>query len=174
MHDPRVWYHVMFSTYGTWLYGDRRGFRTRHHREHVDGDYKHPPPPGRYARQEQRSRAALKQPPVVLPDLLRGIVGRALKERLEGLGALVVVVAVADQHVHLLARILRGEVREWIGTAKRHAWFVLRDHGWHGKLWGKRWKKIPIVTRQHQLNVFGYIARHAGHGAWVWKWGDPL
>ena len=33
------WYHVMCHTYGTWLPGDPKGFRTRHHREQVEGDY---------------------------------------------------------------------------------------------------------------------------------------
>ncbi len=37
------WYHVMGNTYGTWLPGSERGWRERHHREHVEGDYKHPP-----------------------------------------------------------------------------------------------------------------------------------
>jgi hypothetical protein len=40
----RDWYHVTGSTYGAWLPGDPRGFRTRHHRQHVEGDYKDPPP----------------------------------------------------------------------------------------------------------------------------------
>jgi hypothetical protein len=33
----------MGHTYGTWLPGDPKGFRTRHHREHIEGDYKKPP-----------------------------------------------------------------------------------------------------------------------------------
>src|SRR3989442_1013056 len=123
--DP-AWFHVMFSTYGAWLYGDRRGFRTRHHREHVEGDYKNPPPPGKYADREQRSRPALKQPPVSIPPHLRGVIGRALLERLEGLGALVVAVGVMPNHVHLLLKLPRDDVRQVVGTAKKHAWFVLR------------------------------------------------
>ena len=42
------WYHVVLTTYGAWLPGDPRGFRTRHHREHVPGDYKAPPPVGMF------------------------------------------------------------------------------------------------------------------------------
>jgi hypothetical protein len=38
------WYHVVVHVYGSWLRGDPRGWRARHHREHVDGDYKNPPP----------------------------------------------------------------------------------------------------------------------------------
>ena len=40
------WYHVTCNTYGTWLRGDPRGWRERHHRRHVEGDYKHRPAPG--------------------------------------------------------------------------------------------------------------------------------
>ena len=39
---PR-WFHCTSHTYGAWLHGDERSFRTRHHREHKIGDYKNPP-----------------------------------------------------------------------------------------------------------------------------------
>src|SRR5690349_5207107 len=42
------WFHCTTHTYGTWLRGDPRGWRSRNHREHVDGDYKHPPSNGKY------------------------------------------------------------------------------------------------------------------------------
>lgn len=36
-HDFKgAWFHCIATTYGAWLYGDSRGFRTRHHREHVE------------------------------------------------------------------------------------------------------------------------------------------
>ena len=98
-----VWYHVILTTYGAWLYGDARGFRTRHHREHVEGDYKNPPPVERYSATRSRSRQSLKQPPVNLPAELRSVVGLALKDRLEALGEFVLSLAVARQHVHLQA-----------------------------------------------------------------------
>jgi hypothetical protein len=34
-HD---WYHCVANTYGTWLPGDPRGWRSCHHRERVEGD----------------------------------------------------------------------------------------------------------------------------------------
>jgi hypothetical protein len=30
-------YHVILATCGAWLFGDARGFRTRHHGKHVEG-----------------------------------------------------------------------------------------------------------------------------------------
>jgi hypothetical protein len=168
MSDAWYWYHTVLTTYGAWLDGDPRGFRTRHHREHIEGDYKHPPPPGTYRDRERRSRELLQSPEVVLPVGLRQVVGSAIRERLKGLGALVVCIAVGGQHIHILAKMPFAHSRQWMGVAKRHVWFVLRDKGWVGKLWGKRSKAVVIKDRAHQLNSYRYILRHAAQGAWVW------
>jgi len=166
---PSTWYHAILTTYGAWLYGDARGFRTRHHREHIDGDYRNPPPSGEYTSLEQRSRDALKQDPVVLPTSLRRVVGLALRDRLVELGGLVACLAVGGQHVHVLAKMPRGGARHYLGKAKRHAWFVLRQSGWSGRLWGKRSKALLIRDRAHQLKVYHYILRHRREEAWVWS-----
>jgi hypothetical protein len=169
-NDSRIWYHVVLSTYGSWLYGDKRGFRTRHHREHVDGDYKNPPSPGKYDSQEKRSKESLKQNPVVLPTNLRPIIGTAIRDRLENLGAFVLCLSVGGQHIHLLIKTPQGKARDWAGLAKLHAWHVARHRGWRKKLWAKRGKEKSVRDREHQLNVYNYILEHANEGAWVWKW----
>src|SRR2546425_10665415 len=81
------WFHITTHTYGAWLYGDPRGFRTRHHREHVEGDYKNPPPPGKYDEKNKRSKESLKQSPVILTRNWREEVGIALRDKLLLLGA---------------------------------------------------------------------------------------
>ncbi len=173
MTDDRHWFHCTTHTYGAWLYGDPRGFRTRHHREHVDGDYKHRPPAGTYDEELARSRRLLKQPPVVLPPAWRAVVGEAFVERLIQSGAQVLALSCSGQHVHLLAKTPGGEVpRQWVGRAKMHATFVLRRHGWVGEVWAVRCKVIPVRDRRHQLNAFNYIKDHAAEGAWVWDFRD--
>jgi hypothetical protein len=144
--DDRVWYHVVLSTYGSWLYGDKRGFHTRHHREHVDGDYNNPPPPDKYKKQEKYSREVLKQDPVVLPQNLRPIIGKAIRERLEDLGGLVLCISVGGQHIHLLLKTPKGKARDWAGQAKLHSWHVARRHSWRKKLWAKRGEKKLSAT----------------------------
>jgi hypothetical protein len=168
--DDFAWCHVIVTTYGAWLDGDLRGFRTRHHREHVEGDYKNPPPPELYADRRQHSRESLKNPPVSLEPSWRPIIGQALVERFQGLGGFVLCAAMARQHGHVLGKLPCGVARAWTGLAKKHAWFVARDAGWQGKLWGIRSKNIAVRDREHQLNVYRYILGHAEEGAWVWKW----
>jgi hypothetical protein len=170
--DRRGWFHLTTHTYGAWLPGDPRGFRTRHHREHVEGDYKNPPPPGTHADRLDRSRRLLQQEPVAMAPEWRRVVGQAVRDRLAGLGAELLVVAVSATHLHVQARMPVTMTRDWLGAAKRHAWFVARDRGWTGQLWAKRSRAMPIRDRGHQVNAFGYICRHAAEGAWVWTFRD--
>ena len=60
------WYHCTCNTYGTWLRGDPRGWRTRHDRERVEGDYRHPSKPGTWERTYQRSGQLMTRSPVRL------------------------------------------------------------------------------------------------------------
>lgn len=167
MRDTRVWYHVILTTYGAWLYGDSRGFRTRHHREHIEGDYRNPPPIELYARLESRNRESLAQPAVSLDAPWPPLVGEAIHIELSRLGAWLLVIAVVAQHVHMLAKMPVGRQRTWPGRAKRSATLFLHEHGWQGKLWGVRSKAIQIHDRSHQQNAYRYILAHAGQGAWI-------
>jgi hypothetical protein len=167
--DNRQWFHLTTHTYAAWLHGDPRSFRTRHHRQHIEGDYHSPPPAGKYDDHLRRSRKLLKQEPVSLPPAWREIVGRAIRDKLVSLGAQVLVVSVSSTHVHVLAKMPGGPVpREWIGRAKKHTTFVCKDRGWQGKLWAVRGKVTPVKNRPHQLNVYRYILDHLQEGAWVW------
>ena len=166
--EPR-WFHITTHTYAAWLHGDPRGFRTRHHRGHVEGDYKNPPPVGMYRSLHQRSLELLKQPPVKIEHDLREVVARAMVAKLQEYTAQVLVLSVSSNHVHLLAKMPAGPIPKlWLGYAKREATFQLKAVGWQGKLWAKGGKVNPVRDRQHQLNTFEYILRHRGEGAWVW------
>jgi hypothetical protein len=167
--DDRKWFHAILTTYGAWLRGDSRGFRTRNHQIHVDGDYKSPPEAGQYEGLRTYCENNLKQPPADLSIEQREVVLLALVERLFEQGALVAILAMSARHGHVLLKVPERQTRRWLGVAKKHAWFKLRDTGWKEKLWAKRPKFVPIENRRHQLNVYNYIARHEEEGAYIWK-----
>ncbi len=153
MNDQLKWFHVTAHTYGAWLHGDPRGFRTRHHREHIEGDYKNPPPKGKYDDKLKRSKRLLKQDPVKLIPEWREVVGVALRERLIGLGAEVIAVAVTATHAHVQAKMPNSKevTREWVGLGKKYAWFEARDRGWTGQMWGNRSKATLLLCTTHFL-----------------------
>ena len=154
------WYHCICTTYGTWLLGDPRGFRIRHHRFHCDGDYKSPPPTGTFDRLYRRSLKLMKRPPVHLkpdqiPVILYKFVNSFQKRRIE-----LIVASLDDHHLHLLARFPDHRPRHWLGIAKKESAFG------SGGLWAVRSKIGVIRDRRHQVAVAKYIWRQ---GAARWR-----
>ena len=169
MDDTWQWFHCTSHTYGAWLYGEARGFRTRHHREHIIGDYKNRTPRGMYDDKLARSRELLKQDSVSLAKEWRKIIGAAVRDKITELGAQLLCISMSGTHVHLMAKMPTGKIpRKWVGQAKKHSNFIGKDHGWTGKLWAVRGKVIRVKGRAHQLNVYYYILDHIKEGAWVW------
>ena len=111
----------------------------------------------------------MKERPAVFTKEDRRAIGSAILARLEELGAVVACVAAARNHLHLLVKMPADRTRQWVGYAKRHAWFVMRPTGRFRKLWAGGAKFVAIRDRRHQLNVYEYIVRHAREGAWIWK-----
>lgn len=187
MDEPGSWYHCIAGTYGSWLYGDERGFRTRHHRQHVDGDYRHPPPPGQYAHVQRASRASMRGEAVVLGPQERLVVCRTLARALLDYGVELAEISVGGQHVHLAgcfpAELIHSPLnlltdgrapvpRHLLGRAKRSAAMALGKTGSRpagGHLWAKRSKIEPIRDTAHQRAVVQYIRRHKQKGAVLWS-----
>jgi hypothetical protein len=167
------WYHITLHAYGSWLPGDPRGWRTRQHRAHVEGDYKHPPAPGTFEQLQHRSRSLMKRDAVTLDETARQTILRAMIEKLQMNN--VEVIAAALDSKHLLGKFQDDRHRHWIGIAKKHASHIVREQGLRiapGGLWAKRSRAEPIRDRAHQLNAFRYIIAHRAKGATVWTFRD--
>lgn len=181
------WYHVNGHTYGTWLRGDERGWRARHHREHVEGDYKNPPPPGAHAEQLALSRRLVKPPPVALCPRSRQMAVEVFVETFAQRGVELVAIAIDDHHFHLLARFrdadatrtptttrhqrLYALIRHEVGLAKSRSARALSQSSLRveGTTWAKRCKITAIRDREHQVQVARYILNHGRRGAVVWR-----
>jgi REP element-mobilizing transposase RayT len=171
------WYHVTVHVYGSWLRGDPRGWRSRHHREHVEGDYKNPPPKGRYDNLYELSKAIMKRDAVKIKQELRQFVANAIAEKLRNDGIEVLIVSMESKHLHVLARFPDHNPRYGIGWAKKYATQKLKAHGLAVGLdlelgegiWAKRCHPEPIEDRAHQINAFDYILKHLKRGARIWR-----
>ena len=165
------WYHCMGNTYGTWLPGDHRGFRTRHHREHIPYDYKRPPPPGRYERRYNKSKELMTRPPVYLTPTQRQAALDELLKSFEKRHIQVITLSVDRIHFHLLARFPDHNPRHHIGVAKKESSHYLKadGQGATGGVWGTRTQCIPIKDRAHQVKAYEYILAHSKHGAVTWN-----
>ncbi len=166
----------MGHTYGTWLPGDPRGFRTRHHRRHVDGDYKSPPPQGKYDRIYQYAKSVMKREPIYLNTDQRRLAVRFLVESLQRREIEVVIAGTDSVHFHILARITERRPDHWMGVAKRETSHYMKEAGIGemGGLWGSGGKSQPIKDRAHQISTVKYILDHRSKGAAVWFRGEVL
>ena len=165
---PPRWYHVSVTAYGAWLPGDPRGFRTRKHREHVEGDYKNPPPAGKYETRHRNSREKMKYEPALLTPPQREITCFALRDRIAQEG-LIVCVAMGGRHGHLLVKGDPARVKWFVGLGKKHAWYELKAAGMPIRsMWADGCGVKPVRDRAHQMNVYRYLVRHRREGAFVW------
>lgn len=168
---PRTWFHITWNTYGTWLPGDPRGFRSHNHRIHSSGTYKSPPPPGEHHLLHQLAKRELKREPIRLNAEQQRIALDAVLAKARSIDAEPLAIAIAATHVHLLARFDKARVGIEVGQLKREASNALADHH-PGGVWSARCHPRPVFNQQHQRDAFHYIAAHAQEGALVWTYRD--
>ena len=176
------WFNCMCNTYGTWLRGDHRGWRERHHRKHIEGDYKNPPKKGSFEHINKKSRDSMKRDPVYLERELRHIALLAVVQCLIKDGIEVLVACLDDHHLHVLGKFCDHRPRQRLGWAKFEATKKVKEFlNAHGDavgielelklgegIWGKRSECKPITDREHRLNSLKYISDHWKQGALVW------
>ena len=122
MDEELKWFHCTTHTYGAWLHGDNRGFRTRNHREHTKGDYKNPPPKGKYADKLERSKKLMTQDAVILEPKWRAIVGTALLKN-PRTGVQLLRLSMSSTNAHPSANAAWPGAAPMVGLAKKHAKF---------------------------------------------------
>ncbi len=164
------WYHITFGTHGSWLPGDPRGFRTKHHKIHSSGHHRNPPPPGEHKQLLHFSKQ-LSPSAIHLPNRLLPTVGEAITTHAHQIGHRINAVSVAPMHVHLLIELPRTGAAAELGRIKRKASWAVRDE-LPGKIWAKGCGIKPIKDKAHQINTFNYIVKHKDQGAWVWTYRD--
>ena len=183
------WMHCTGSTYGAWLRGDPRGWRARDHREHVEGDYRNPPPKGAYDELFERSKQSMKRPGVVLSWEARVVACRTMVEALNYHEVQVAELIVGGRHWHALARFFplsedawrsiemqclskNREPRHLMGIAKKESARALSKLGLvePGGVWARGCGRRYVKNEGHfNYLVEKYLPDHARRGAAVYS-----
>ena len=166
------WRHVILSTRSSWFHGDERGFRSRRHRIHSSGDYKHPPPADEHA-DLLIYRLGKSGIEVRLAEEIRPLIGNALRQHLEDEGHRVLAVAVTKVHAHVLVELpdFITSVKKIVGDAKRVSSRAVKKQ-LPGAVWARGGNYKPIDSRSHQINTLNYILFDQGLDAWTWSFQD--
>lgn len=166
------WRHVIINTLGTWLDGDRRGFRSRKHRIHSSGDYRHPPPAGEHQGlhdyHEDRARAE-----VTIAQALRPAMGRAILAHLLGHPYRTLAFAIGKVHAHFLVELPESLplVKAIVGEAKRRSSRAVKDE-LAGNVWASGGTFKMVETEGHLRGANDYIPYDQGPLAWTWSFRD--
>lgn len=170
------WWFITWTTYGSWLPGDPRGFRTRDAKEYV-------PPPRRYAKpgeatydsgeyaDRHRRSLELSDSAVKFTDLQKKLVLDAIVEEIDSIPVKSAVVSVGATHIHWLALFDSRPIRTTVGRIKSVATRRLVEREFHGKRpWSKNCHMQSKSTEQEFRGAFRYIQRHVEDGCLIHTW----
>ncbi len=170
----RFWF-VTWTTYGSWLPGDPRGFRTRRGHEYV-------PPPARYAKDgepvydprqySERYRASRTLVPAAVKlnaEEIR-LAQLAIVEEIGSLAMRPLILAVGATHFHLISQFHGIWIRPTVGRLKAAATRALPNPGTRKRLWTKECHMESLNTDAALEQAVDYVRRHRDQGALIHEW----
>lgn len=170
------WWLVTWTTYGTWLPGDPRGYCTWRERVYV-------PPPARYAKPGEevydRTKHATKhqvalhatEEAVRLARAQMQIVQDAIVEDVAEMPITPAIMSVGHSHIHLLAQFGGLKIRKAVGRLKSAATRKLREDGFRAKRgWTKGCDMKSKTNAKAFENAYRYVRRHREQGCLVYEW----
>lgn len=143
-----IGYMVTWTTYGSWLPGDQRGYVR--HGKILSGDEKI----------LRASRTLQKSAAVKLDSDARAIVRQAILSEAERMTHRIEALAVCTNHVHLVARPCHELIEQIVSRYKNVAVFALRDYGWVGRIWTRGFDKRFCFSPEDLDRRIEYVNKH--------------
>ena len=141
-----IGYMVTWTTYGSWLQGDKRGYVTDG--KIYGGDLKLK---GANVNNLSKSRVRLN-----LEE--RGIVKDAILKASEKYGQKIYAIAVMSNHVHIVLGNNGRNIGEMVRRYKRSGYFALRENGFAGKVWTRGYDKRYCYDEGKLEVRMGYVS----------------
>jgi len=143
-----VGFMTTWTTYGTWLQGDRKGYVK-------DGTTLEA-----NAELEKSNKDLLKHNQIKIPKRLHIPVKNAILKEAEEIGQKVYAIAVCSNHVHIVVESIGKSCGYSVGRFKKSATRVLRKFGFESPVWTKGFDK-RYCYHQHELETkIKYVQRH--------------
>ena len=141
-------YMLTWTTYGSWLQGDRRKYVKNG--EILDPD----------TLLENKNRENMKYPKVSLTPAQREIVEQAIIEESASLKQKIYAIAAGKSHIHLVTGCNFTSAASAVSHYKNEARLAMESNGFVGRLWTKGFS-VRYCFDENQLNkVIQYVNRH--------------
>ncbi len=143
-------YMLSWTTYGTWLQGDDRGYTDR----------------GVVLRENQAIENAnlqhLKKEAVHLNESQQSVVVEAIRKEAESKGQRIFAVAVCSDHVHIMGGYVEIPLAKLLWAYKFATARALHKTGIVGKVWTKGYDKRFCFDTDSLTGRIEYVKRHRG------------
>ena len=137
-----------WTTYGTWLQGDRKGYVKNAATFEANAEL------------EKSNKELLKQDKIEIPENLRKTVKNAILKEAEEIGQKVYAIAICSNHVHIVVESIGKSCGYSVGRFKKAATRALRKFGFANMVWTKGFDK-RYCYHQHELETkIKYVQRH--------------
>jgi REP element-mobilizing transposase RayT len=144
-----VGYMVTWTTYGTWLPGDKRGYVKRG--KVLPGDPKI----------NQASRRLQISTTIILNSKQKTIIRNAILQEAERIGQKIEALAVCTNHIHLVARPFEESIESIVSRYKNVAIFALCKNGPVKRIWTRGFDKRFCFNEKSLNQKIEYVKRHA-------------
>ncbi len=139
---------VTWTTYGTWLQGDKRGFVKD----------------GKISRTskglEQANKKRQSGEEFTLKKEQRGIVRSAVLQEAERTNENVLAISVRSNHVHVVIESGGKPLDIVVNRFKTAAYYALRECGFEGKVWSKGYDKGFCFSEKELSARVDYVNKH--------------
>jgi len=142
-------YMVTWTTYGSWLPGDKRGYVKQ-------GKTKPDNPKIMNASQSLQKSAT-----ITLDSGQKAIIRRAILQEAERIGHTIEALAVCTNHIHLVARPCEKSIESIVSRYKNVAMFALRKDGPVRRIWTRGFDKRFCFNEKSLNQRIEYVKRHA-------------
>ena len=146
--DKMLGYMITFTTYGTWLQGDKRGYVK-------DGEIL-----TEDTNLLKANKSKLSASPVILSARRKKIVQKAILEKAQNLGQNILALAVASNHVHMVIECDDIPVEDALRYYKNAARIALRKDGFIYRLWTRGYDKRFCFTKDKLQKRIDYVKSH--------------
>src|SRR5437870_2691913 len=133
-----TWWLVTWSTYGSWLPGDPRGFQTWRGKEYVPPPKRYAKPgeeiydPSKYTKTYQLAKEKVSEP-VRLNETRRQYVLNAVVSQFAKLPLVPAALTISSEHSHLLSKFGELSIRPTTGVLKGEATKALHANSFAGE-----------------------------------------
>jgi REP element-mobilizing transposase RayT len=149
MEKKLIGYMVTWTTYGTWLQGDERGYVK-------DGVILPGNEKLKAANQEQQESETVR-----LNAKQKQIVERAILDEAQKISQKIFAIAVCSNHIHIVAEVSSESIEKVVHRYKRLSTFVLQKSGMATrKIWSKGFDKRFCFTDKDIGQRIQYVNKH--------------